>query len=88
MGSTKRTEELIVINFVEEHGSGQKLFFLLFDLTIMNSYIILSYCNSKMDHRKYCDYGSKFVRNEFKGGSSSIHPQQKNKPTNQSNDMT
>jgi hypothetical protein len=33
-------------------------------------------------------FGSKFVGDEFKGASFSVHPKTKTKPINQSNDAT
>jgi hypothetical protein len=50
---TKGTEWLLAIQLVREHGSGQKTFFHLLDLTTLNSYIILlSWC-SKTNYGKF-----------------------------------
>jgi hypothetical protein len=56
------------------HLGTKKLFLHVLDPTILNSYIILSSCDSQIDHRKLSGFGSKFVRNEFKVASSSTTP--------------
>jgi hypothetical protein len=64
----------------------ETLLFHLLDLTIVNSYTILSSCGSEVDHRNLSGSGWKFVGNEYKGVLSSIHTKRKTKPTNQPNE--
>jgi hypothetical protein len=59
-----------------------KLFFHLFNLTILNDYIILTSCGSQISS----DFSSKFVENESKWASTSVQPKRKIKL--QTNPMT
>jgi len=61
-----------------------KLFFQFLDLTILNSYINVT-MHRKITYRKLCGFGSKFIANEYKAASFSIHPKRKTKPTSQPN---
>jgi hypothetical protein len=82
--STKGKEWLWAIQLVREHGGGQKHdFFHLLDLAILNRCVILSFCRSKMQHRKLHGFGSKLIGNESKVASPSFHPRRLNPQTSQ-----
>jgi len=64
-----------------------RLFFHPLDLTILNTYTILSFCSSKTDHRKLSSgFGLKHG-NKFKGATSSNHSKRKTRAISQLNDM-
>jgi hypothetical protein len=67
----------------------KKLFFHLLDLTTQNNCIVLTACGKKNESQKLFHYfGPKFVGNEFKEASSSIHFKRKTQFTNQLKDAT
>jgi hypothetical protein len=81
--SAKGTGWLINIHLVGECESGQKLFFCLLNLTVPNSDIILLFCSSIIDHRKF---HLALVQNllEIKcKGTSSSPPQDEDHPIDQ-----
>jgi hypothetical protein len=57
---------------IGEHGSGQKIFHLLY-LTILNHHSITLWWQNRQS-KISSDFDSKFVRNECKGVSSSVNP--------------
>jgi hypothetical protein len=63
----------------------KNLLFHLLRLTILNSYIILSFCGNKnRPQRVLSGFGSESVGNECKEASSSVLPKRKTRPRSQS----
>jgi hypothetical protein len=53
MGYVDKADRITVVSLIIGSGNGQKLFFHLLDLTIMNSFILLSSCGAKLSHRNF-----------------------------------